>query len=108
MQLPTCLPRKPRSLPGDAFLLAHDRNFRSAVEALYQEVRSRSLSCPGGVRDAFADRVRERLRPFNHAGLCDPNRRNMYPHAVRNRRFDGMSPVLTPVASSAQIRDRIP
>lgn len=62
---------------GEDFLLAHDRRFRALVENL--------TDAAGRVRppDAalFAEQVRQRLAPYNGAGLCDPARRNMYAHA---------------------------
>ncbi len=59
--------------PTDEFLLANDRRFCEIAVDLCESA--------AGVTDAdeFARRAARLLAPFNTAGLCDPERRNMYP-----------------------------
>lgn len=63
------------SRPGDDFLLAHDERFVSLVHEILS-VGSRIAEADA---DGFLPFVADRLAPYNRAGLCDPDRRNMYP-----------------------------
>lgn len=67
--------RAGRDSPDDAFLLADDERFVSlAVELCDAAHRVAPTDAA-----AFTKRVATAIRPYNTAGLCDPDRRNMYP-----------------------------
>jgi FADH2 O2-dependent halogenase len=59
------------------FLLAHDERF----VALVNEVADAGSRATPGDAEEFNRHVAKRIAPYNIAGLCDPSRRNMYPHA---------------------------
>lgn len=73
--------RRLRSDCSDAFLQATNPEFRAAVDAAYDRVKT--LSARSNVSDRetaeFARQMAHLLEPFNIAGLCDPAKRNMYP-----------------------------
>lgn len=68
--------------PQDAFINSHDERFRNAVmksyETLIQLTQQSSVSS-NQVRN-FQEKVAELIEPYNIAGLCDPNKNNMYPY----------------------------
>lgn len=68
--------------PEDAFLGANDPTWVGIVETSYSElvelVRSGLLTIQSKQR--FIDRVRQRIAPYNLAGLCDPHRQHLYPY----------------------------
>lgn len=56
------------------FLLANNPTFRSVVESCCE------LACDEHHdSDELAELVRDQLKPYNSADLCNPSRRNMYP-----------------------------
>lgn len=73
--------RSLRSECRDAFLQATDPEFRGAVDAIYNRLKSTVANNSSSEADEarFAEYVADLLRPFNIAGLCDPAKRNMYP-----------------------------
>lgn len=68
-------------LPEDAFLGATDPIYQQIVAESYADVIR--LTDQSSVTDAearaFLDRMRSRIEPYNLAGLCDPNLKNLYP-----------------------------
>lgn len=68
--------------PEEAFLGALDPVWRQIVESTFQELSSlkRQGVLSDQTRQAFMARVRDRLAPYNLAGLCDPARRHLYPY----------------------------
>jgi FADH2 O2-dependent halogenase len=58
-----------------AFLCADDADLRAALERSAQMVSDPSVSAAD--LTAFVART---IAPFNRVGLCEPGRRNMYPH----------------------------
>jgi tetracycline 7-halogenase / FADH2 O2-dependent halogenase len=67
--------RAGRAQPGEAFLLADDAAYREAAAVLCRQAPGVSAAEAQG----FAESVRLALEPYNLGGLCDPQRRNMYP-----------------------------
>ena len=59
---------------NDAYVNAHDPEFRSAVARAYEAIRS------GEAGASFARETAAALEPYNHVGLCDPTKRNLYPY----------------------------
>ncbi len=59
----------------EAFLLADDTEFRAIADRIFR----RAASARAEEVDSFRDEVRERIAPYNLAGLCDPLRHNLYP-----------------------------
>lgn len=70
--------------PHEAFLGAHDVAWRQIVEQSYGELTQlmSSEESSSSARRAFIERVRQRIAPYNLAGLCDPDRHNLYPYPV--------------------------
>lgn len=71
---------KQREIPG--FLLANDHDFQILTEQAYR--RLGGLLEPGRFADAkdvegFKKWLWSELEPYNHAGLCDDTKRNLYP-----------------------------
>ena len=68
----------------EAFLGAHDPESLTIVEQSYDElcVLMRSPTSSATEKQRFVDRVRQRIAPYNLAGLCDPARQNLYPYPV--------------------------
>ena len=64
----------------DEFLLSHDAALRSAVEKGCAEAQRLGEAGVPSAADiaAFAGRVSADIEPYNIAGLCDANKRNMY------------------------------
>jgi FADH2 O2-dependent halogenase len=67
--------RAGRAGPEHAFLLADDSAYREIAAEVFRQAPSVSSA----ESEAFAVEVQRRLKPFNLAGLCDPQWRNMYP-----------------------------
>lgn len=67
--------------PDDAFLGATDPQYCQIVSDSYKDLLS--LASQEGLTaaesHAFLLRMRERIRPYDLAGLCDPARKNLYP-----------------------------
>lgn len=68
--------------PEDGFLFSHDDTFRELVHAAHRDVCAlMAEGAPDGDSvEAFVERVRSDIEPFNLAGLCDPARTNLYPY----------------------------
>ena len=66
----------------DAFLGANDREWVGIVETSYWELEelTRLGSLERESKQNFIDRVRQRIAPYNLAGLCDPGKHNLYPY----------------------------
>jgi tetracycline 7-halogenase / FADH2 O2-dependent halogenase len=62
--------------PDQAFLLADDDAYRETAVSMCRQAPTVPLDRAG----EFAAKVRSALAPYDLAGLCDPNRRNMYPY----------------------------
>jgi tetracycline 7-halogenase / FADH2 O2-dependent halogenase len=73
-----------RDQPRAAFLCADDPRFRSLVGTLHRQLQS-LLSAddvdPAKIAD-YERAVAAAIAPYNIAGLCDPNVRNMYRHTA--------------------------
>ncbi|MCH7702329.1 MAG: tryptophan 7-halogenase [Planctomycetes bacterium] len=67
--------RAGQARPDDAFLLADDERFVSLAVELCDVAHH---VAPTDVA-AFVKRVATAIHPYNTVGLCDPERRNMYP-----------------------------
>ncbi len=68
--------------PEDGFLMAHDQRFVELVQAAHAdlvELMREGVPDPADV-EAFAERVRADIEPYNPAGLCDPEKLNLYPY----------------------------
>lgn len=64
---------------GAAFLCADDPPFRAAVRAIRKRLTETLAQPAAATADAAFERfVADALRPFNHAGLCDPAAHNLY------------------------------
>lgn len=68
--------------PHEAFLGAHDPQWMALVEQSYNELTAmmRTPESLAAGRSSFIARVRDRIAPYNLAGLCDPARRHLYPY----------------------------
>ncbi len=68
--------------PHEAFLGAHDPEWLGIVEQSYLELTELMRTVPESplAKRAFIDRVRQRIAPYNLAGLCQPERHNLYPY----------------------------
>lgn len=66
---------------GDGFLMAHDDDFRAAVDDGYDTVRKMVASKPVEPADVLAleRTIVSAISEFNHAGLCDREKHKMYP-----------------------------
>jgi len=64
---------------GKEFLLAHDESFVSLVH----EITELGRDVPPNDAGRFAQYVAKRLEPYNGIGLCDSQRRNMYPYCSK-------------------------
>jgi FADH2 O2-dependent halogenase len=62
--------------PDHAFLLVDDDKYRETAVSLCRQ----AATVPLDGASQFAAKVRGALAPYDLAGLCDPNRRNMYPY----------------------------
>ncbi|MDZ7694131.1 MAG: tryptophan 7-halogenase [Balneolaceae bacterium] len=75
-----------RRLKGDRpthFLSAGNEELRAIVDQSYQELKDMNLTDPSAQEiTAFRECVRQRIEPYNIAGLLDPKARNMYRHTV--------------------------
>ena len=72
--------RDGRADGSDGFLHSHDEAFRARVMSAYHDLLGITEGPvePDDVA-AFASRVARDIEPWNTTGLCDPERRNMYP-----------------------------
>ncbi len=77
--------RAGKSVPSDEFLLAHDEAFAKIIGKIGN---STARDATGG-GPAFASRVHRMIEPYNTAGLCDPERRNVYPFNLGGIRKNG-------------------
>jgi len=69
--------------PEDAFLSSHDVKFKTSVLdgfELLQEILVNQRSKKGSLF-RFTKKVAEDIEPYNIAGLCRPDRQNMYPYS---------------------------
>ena len=68
--------------PQEAFLGALDPDWSQIVETSYRELVAFKQSgvTTASVKQAFIDRIRDRIAPYNLAGLCDPARNHLYPY----------------------------
>ncbi|MFN9373208.1 MAG: hypothetical protein ACK6D3_15110 [Planctomycetaceae bacterium] len=68
--------------PQADFLLADQPDYRERVDRTVAELRRRMAEGPSTADQAedFRTFVARQIEPYNLAGLCDPNRRNMYPY----------------------------
>lgn len=91
----------------DAFLMAHDAGFRAAVDEAYFRLREVAADPrpPHDAHDRFGQFVRERIAPYNVAGLCDPAKRNMYPYIGRGSDCRNVGPA---PARSATMTEQTP
>ncbi|TLV02847.1 NAD(P)/FAD-dependent oxidoreductase [Dyadobacter luticola] len=74
--------RRLQKLPVDHFLCAGEEAVKAIVTETYQDLMD-ILARPvisGADIEAFTNRVRERIQPFNTVGLLDPAAKNMYWH----------------------------
>ncbi len=69
--------RAGRATRGGAFLNADRRELRVALMEAAQNVRDPNLATA-----ELTSRIRKAIAPFNRVGLCDPQRRNMYPYEL--------------------------
>lgn len=67
--------RAGRSAPDAAFLLADDPVYREIAARVFRQ----SLTVSMARADRFTAEVHDALGSYNHGGLLDPARRNMYP-----------------------------
>lgn len=66
--------------PNDEFLFSHDVDFRNTISKVNSDldrIVDNNLLSPSGAKD-FARRVAGDIAPWNVAGLCDPQKQNMY------------------------------
>lgn len=63
----------------DEFLFSHDTAFRAAVWRAHTELEQLLHEPPGPGSVEFERHVARDISAFNPAGLCDPQRRNLYP-----------------------------
>ncbi|MDB5390710.1 MAG: Tryptophan halogenase [Planctomycetaceae bacterium] len=68
----------------DAFLGATDSRYVQIVEESYRDLieLTQQPRLTATEDHAFLLRMRERIAPYNLAGLCDPGRKNLYPFPV--------------------------
>ena len=68
--------------PQADFLLADQPDYRERVDRTVAELRRRLAQGPSTAAQGedFRAFVAREIEPYNVAGLCDPNRRNMYPY----------------------------
>ncbi len=74
-----------RRLKGDkpeAFLCAIDPQIEELVSDLHREIISLDLHGEQSAVQPFIERVKERIEPFNSAGLMDKTKKNMYRHTA--------------------------
>ncbi|NIR49113.1 hypothetical protein GWO43_11670, partial [candidate division KSB1 bacterium] len=66
---------------GDEFLFSHHEPFRKAVGRSYQALLELcgNRQIPREYIFDFRERIAKDIAPYNVAGLCDPNKHNMYP-----------------------------
>lgn len=70
-----CEEQERASLGRPGFLLADDPAYRDIATTVFRQARN----IPVAESDTFALSVVRALAPYNFTGLCDLNRRNMYP-----------------------------
>ncbi len=61
--------------PDEAFLLADHPGYREMADRLFRQ----ALTVDASDSDRFMAAARHGFEPYNLCGLCDPDRRNMYP-----------------------------
>lgn len=61
--------------PNETFLLADHPGYRKIAARLFQ----RAVTLPESEAEDFMLEARGALEPYNFGGLCDPQRRNIYP-----------------------------
>jgi len=69
--------------PEDAFLFSHDAQFKVLVSdgfELLQDIMVNQRSKKDSLL-RFTKKVAEDIKPYNIAGLCKPERQNMYPYS---------------------------
>ncbi len=73
-----------RKLPVGQLFCANDDRLIRLAEETYAELTELTdrPSVSEEAAEAFTNKVRERIRPYNTAGLLDPAARNMYRHTV--------------------------
>jgi len=67
--------------PSDAFLGATDPQFRQLVSESHRDLIEllEASRLDSADAEAFSRRMRDRIAPYNLAGLCDPQLMNLYP-----------------------------
>ena len=63
------------------FLNADDLSIKDMVYNSYQDLLKITSSSERNVK-TFTDLIKERIEPFNTAGLLDPSSKNMYRHTT--------------------------
>ena len=68
----------------DEFLFSHHEPFRNAVRHSYQALLELSgkRQIPKETILDFKETIAKDIAPYNLAGLCDPNKQNMYPFSM--------------------------
>ncbi|HUN02247.1 MAG TPA: tryptophan 7-halogenase, partial [Niabella sp.] len=76
--------RRLKNQPVTCFLEAHNPEVQQIVQITYKELLKLTAqkNISSADMNAFTGRVRERIKPFNTAGLLDPLSKNMYHHTV--------------------------
>lgn len=69
--------RAGRAIRGSAFLSADRPELRAALDQAATDVQDPTVSAK-----ELTERIRQAIKPFNRAGLCEPERLNMYPYLV--------------------------
>jgi FADH2 O2-dependent halogenase len=66
----------------DEFLFSHHPPFRAALERGYERLVELTEAVPSSPdRREYDQQVKKDIAPYNTAGLCHPEKRNMYPYA---------------------------
>lgn len=73
-----------RNLSVGHYLEANDPEVQAMAQTSYQELQQlvKQPAISASDINRFTDRIRERIRPFNTAGLLNPSFRNMYRHTA--------------------------
>jgi tetracycline 7-halogenase / FADH2 O2-dependent halogenase len=73
-----------KNLPVKYFLEADNAEVQNIANSTYKEllkiIAQKTISAKD--IDEFTDTIRERIKPYNIAGLLEPSSKNMYHHTV--------------------------
>jgi FADH2 O2-dependent halogenase len=58
--------------------LAEDQKWVAVVQEAYEQISQTAKSQNWGEPATFESYIREKIKPYNHVGLCDPQMASMY------------------------------